>query len=74
MAVYKEEKTNTWRVVYRFVDWTGEKKQTQKYYLKSRGKDVKPKNVSQGERNIIALCYFFLQIASNLSRLHNRRR
>lgn len=37
----------------------------EKYYLKSRGKDVKPKNVSQGERNIIALCYFFLQIASN---------
>ena len=37
----------------------------EKYYLKSRGKDVKPKNVSQGERNIIALCYFFMQIASN---------
>lgn len=30
MAVYKEEKTNTWRVVYRVTDWTGEKKQTQK--------------------------------------------
>lgn len=36
-----------------------------KYYLKSRGKDVKPKNVSQGERNIIALCYFFTEILSN---------
>ena len=30
MAVYKEEKTNTWRVIYRYTDWTGEKKQTQK--------------------------------------------
>ena len=30
MSVYKEAKTNTWRVVYRYVDWTGEKKQTQK--------------------------------------------
>ena len=36
-----------------------------RYYLKSNGKDVKPKNVSLGERNIIALCYFFTQILSN---------
>lgn len=36
-----------------------------KYYLKSNGKDVKPRNVSLGERNIIALCYFFTQILSN---------
>ena len=36
-----------------------------KFYLKSNGKDVKPKNVSLGERNIIALCYFFTQILSN---------
>ena len=30
MAVYKEEKTNTWRVIYRYTDWKGERKQTQK--------------------------------------------
>lgn len=30
MGVYKEEKTNTWRVIYRFVDWKGEHKQSQK--------------------------------------------
>lgn len=35
-----------------------------KYYLKSNGNDVKPKNVSLGERNIIALCYF-TQILAN---------
>ena len=29
MAVYKEEKTNTWRVIYRSTDWTGERKQSQ---------------------------------------------
>ena len=29
MAVYKEEKTNTWRAVYRYTDWNGERKQTQ---------------------------------------------
>lgn len=30
MSVYKENQTNTWRSVYRYTDWTGEKKQTQK--------------------------------------------
>ena len=30
MAVYKESNTNTWRVVYRFTDWTGENKQSSK--------------------------------------------
>ena len=28
MAVYKE--TNTWRVIYRYTDWTGERKQSSK--------------------------------------------
>lgn len=37
----------------------------EKYYLKSNGKDVLPKNVSLGERNIVALCYFFTQMMSN---------
>lgn len=36
-----------------------------KYILKSKGYNVKPKDISQGERNIIALCYFFIQIAAN---------
>ncbi len=36
-----------------------------KYYLKSRGKNVLPKDISMGERNIIALCYFFTQMFSN---------
>ena len=30
MAVYKEPDTNTWRVIYRFTDWMGERKQTSK--------------------------------------------
>lgn len=29
MAVYKEDK-GTWRVIYRYNDWTGEKKQSSK--------------------------------------------
>ena len=30
MPVYKEEKTNTWRVIYRYTNWKGERKQTSK--------------------------------------------
>ena len=45
-----------------------------KHYLKSKGCNVKPKDVSQGERNIIALCYFFVQISTNkeLSKRHDQ--
>lgn len=30
MAVYKEINTSTWRVIYRYTDWLGERKQTSK--------------------------------------------
>jgi len=30
MAIYKEPATNTWRVIYRYTDWTGERKQSSK--------------------------------------------
>ena len=30
MSVYKETSTNTWRVIYRYTDWQGERKQSQK--------------------------------------------
>jgi len=30
MAVYKDEINGTWRAVYRFTDWTGKRRQTQK--------------------------------------------
>lgn len=36
MAVYKEEKTNTWRAVYRYTDWNGKRKQTQKRGFKTK--------------------------------------
>lgn len=36
MAVYKEEKTNTWRVIYRYTDWNGERKQSQKPGFKTK--------------------------------------
>ena len=30
MPVYKDAKTNTWRAIFRYTDWTGKRKQTQK--------------------------------------------
>lgn len=36
-----------------------------KYRLYSNGLPVKPNNVSVGERNIIALCYFFTELITN---------
>ena len=36
MSVYKEEKTNTWRVIYRYTDWTGQRKQSQKRGFKTK--------------------------------------
>lgn len=36
------------------------------YSLLSNGAEVKPSDVSVGERNIIALCYFFAEMLTNL--------
>lgn len=41
------------------------KVEDEKYMLYSNGQAVKPNNVSVGERNIIALCYFFTELISN---------
>jgi len=36
MAAYKETDTNTWRVIYRYTDWSGERKQTSKRGFKTK--------------------------------------
>ena len=36
MAVYKDEAKGTWRVIYRYTDWTGKLKQTQKRGFKTK--------------------------------------
>lgn len=38
MAVYKEEKTNTWKVYYRYTDWQGVRRQTTKRGFKTKRK------------------------------------
>lgn len=35
MAVYQEKDKGTWRVVFRYTDFTGERKQTQKRGFKT---------------------------------------
>ena len=35
------------------------------YKLKIRGRDVPPKKISVGERNVLGLCYFFAKLFSN---------
>lgn len=35
------------------------------YTLKSNGANVKPSDISVGERNILALCYFFVEMLDN---------
>ena len=49
MAVYKEEKTNTWRAVYRYTDWNGERKQTQKRASRPNGRH-KPGSANSSTR------------------------
>lgn len=41
------------------------KVENDKYVLYAHGNAVKPNNVSVGERNIIALCYFFTELIMN---------
>lgn len=56
---------NSLRYVFFSKDRLEIKVENEKYVLYSRGIPVKPNNVSLGERNIIALCYFFTELISN---------
>lgn len=46
------------------------------YCLTSNGKNIRPKDASIGERNVLALCYFFSKIHSNkeLTDVHKEER
>ncbi|WP_206282011.1 AAA family ATPase [Streptococcus sp. KCJ4932] len=56
---------NSLRYVFFSKDRLEIKVENEKYVLYPRGIPVKPNNVSLGERNIIALCYFFIELISN---------
>lgn len=53
------------RYVFFSKDRLAIKVENDKYILYAHGKSVKPNNVSVGERNIIALCYFFTELIMN---------
>ena len=40
MAVYKDNATGKWRVIYRFTDWTGKSRQTQKRGFQTKKEEV----------------------------------
>ena len=44
MAVYKDEINGTWRAVYRFTDWTGKRRQTQKGYFSYQHENLERRN------------------------------
>lgn len=52
MAVYQEKDKGTWRVVFRYTDFTGERKQTQK-----RGFKTKREATAWEHEMIIALSF-----------------
>ena len=54
MSVYKDGKTNTWRVIYRYTDWKGEKKQTQKrgFQTKREAQAKERENANVQETNL----------------------
>ena len=51
MSVYKE-KTGTWRVVFRYVDWMGNSRQTQKRGFKTRREAVAWEMEQQAAANV----------------------
>ena len=54
MSVYKDEKTGTWKVYYRYVDWQGKTHQTTKRGFKTRREAVawEKEEVNKGETDL----------------------
>ncbi len=73
MAVYKDKKTNTWRVVYRFTDWTGQPKQTTKRGFATRREalqwESEMMNRKQGDLNMTFASFVQLYIEDVRPRL-----
>jgi len=65
MAVYKDNATGTWRVVFRYTDFTGERKQTQK-----RGFQTKRDALAWEREQLLKLylpCFYSSTLKSPLS-------
>ena len=53
MAVYKEQKTNTWKVYYRYTDWQGNRKQTTKRGFAKKKKHKLGSEIKSTKYNLI---------------------
>jgi integrase len=64
MAVYKDKATNTWRVIYRYTDFTGEVKQSQKrgFATKREALAWERENANVKETNLNMTFASFLEI------------
>ena len=64
MAVYKDKATNTWRVIYRYTDFTGEVKQSQKrgFATKREALAWERENANMKETNLNMTFASFLEI------------
>ena len=64
MAVYKDKATNTWRVIYRYTDFTGEVKQSQKrgFATKREALAWERENANVKETNLNMTFSSFLEI------------
>ena len=66
MAVYKDKKTNTWRAVYRFTDFQGERKQSQKrgFATKREAQLWEREQLNKVESNLTMTFSSFVDISS----------
>ena len=64
MPVYKDKATNTWRVIYRYTDFTGEVKQSQKrgFATKREAQAWERENANVNETNLNMTFASFLEI------------
>ena len=67
MAVYKESDSNTWRVVYRYTDWTGENKQSSKRGFKTKREaiDWEREQIKKVQANLNMTFGAFVELYSN---------
>lgn len=73
MAVYKDEKTNTWMVYYRVTDWKGDRKQsTKENTWESKSKAVSFR-VSEEEAKFINDCVALSGLTKQDYREHHRK-
>lgn len=67
MSVYKDASTNTWRAVFRYTDWQGQRKQTQKrgFQTKREAQAWEREQLNKSRANLDMTFSSFVEIYSN---------